>query len=457
MNTSNRKARGEEIGRPRLSLVEAYNLIDYDDSRDNGLLSEWDLLDHYFERPWILSESATVRAKLICEGVLDGLKSAVRWMGGKVVDFGKFVSKAGKKLSKGAVDVLKRIGGNIAEVFTYIIKQMPGGEIVLDFLKNVMGSLKEKIKEMSEAIKDKVEEWAKTAKKFIIDFFLNTIWPNEPSVRADIYKELGITEEQVEKATNEMRELGVNTITELNWALSVKGLLSEDVSKVAAAKGAAEDVEDTLKVVGFLENPPDGEDGNVDPTEFMRGKAAGVVDKMFDIFAGMAEKNFLKYMQPLFDSKFFSPFASGFGLASAAFMGILASGKMSWDTMVTYITSIVNGFKVGTGKAGKAGRAVRRLFTADGAGLLRDLVKGLVEGSNIEVIIRALSGDPKQIAEAAKRLIGTIMGGLRAAVKKFTGPMVGEIVGGDTADDTQEEVEGVLGDYLEGFFEEATA
>tara|TARA_Y100000310_G_scaffold265069_2_gene275919 strand:- start:1146 stop:2549 length:1404 start_codon:yes stop_codon:yes gene_type:complete len=436
-----------------LSLVETLTLYGAPHYHD-GLITDRVLLENYFERPWLLNEETTNRAKLIIEGIWDGLTAAAKFVGGKAVDAGKWAIKTGKKLGGKAAEIVKKLGGKIADVFTFVILKLPKGDVILDFLKNTVASLKEKIKEMGDAIKDKVEEWSKTAKKTIIDFFINTIFPENEALQKDLYKALGVTEEQVEQAANEMRDLGINTITELNWALEINGLICEDVVDKVKEKTGVQDAEDTLKVLGFMDNPPEGKEGNIDPAEFMRGKAGAVVEKMFEIFKKLSDQDFFKYMQPLFDSKFFRPFQTGFGLAAAAFMGILSAGDLGWDKMVEYVQAIQKGFKAGTGKAGKAGRDVRFLFTGDGAGLLKDLVVGLVTGSNIEVIIRALAGDAGQIAEAVKRLVGTIIGGVKQAIKQFGPELVANVAGGDAGEEAEGEVTDALGGFIDDMFPE---
>ena len=433
------------------SLAEALSLSDslYD---HDGLMSDMALLENYFERPWLLSESSNARARLLIETLWDGIKNAAKIVGGKVVDAGKWAIETGKKLGGKAAEIVKKLGGKIADVFAFVISKLPKGDIILDFLKNTVSTIGEKIKEMGKALKDQVDEWAKTAKKQIIDFFINTLFPENDKFRKDLYGAMGVTEDEVKQASNEMRELGINTITELNWSLEVSGLICEDVVDKVKEKTGVKDAEDTLKVLGFLENPPEGKEGNVDPVEFMRGKAGQVIEKMFEIFNKLAAKDFFKYMQPLFDSSFFRPFTSGFGLAAASFMGILAGGDLAWGKMVEYIQAIQLGFKKGTGKAGKAGRAVRWLFTGNGAALLKDMVIGIVTGSNLEVIVRALAGDASQVAEAVKRIVGTIVGGIKEAIKKFGPEVVKQAADGDAGEEAEGAVTDAMGDYIDDMF-----
>ena len=161
----------------------------------------------------------------------------------------------------------------------------------------------------------------------------------------------------------------------------------------------------------------------------------------------------MKYMGPLFASDFFKPFESGFGLASASFMGILAAGKLSWDKMVQFVEAITKGFKLGT-KRTRKGRAARFLFTDNKGELLKDMMTGIITGSNLEVIIRALSGSPTQIAEAIKRVIGAIVGGIKSAIKKMGPQVVSDAAGGDVGEETEGGVTDALGAFVDDMFPE---
>ena len=116
------------------------------------------------------------------------------------------------------------------------------------------------------------------------------------------------------------------------------------------------------------------------------------------------------------------------------------------------IQAIQLGFKKGKDKAGKAGRAVRHLFTRGGANLLKDMVIGIVTGSNLEVIVRALAGDASQVAEAVKRLVGTIVGGIKEAIKKFGPEVVKQAADGDAGEEAEGAVTDAMGDYIDDMF-----
>lgn len=406
------------------------------------------LIEGYFNSS-LISESQTTQAKLLIEGIWDKVVSASKWAGGKTIDFVQWTGKQAMKLGKGTLKVLKKIGGSIGDMFVWMIKQLPKGDVILEFIENVLGSMKQKLSELASYMKDKISEWKKSAKKTIIDFFINTLMLSD-AFKEDLYSVMGVTEEDVEEAQNEMRNRGINTLNELHIVWEAERLLTE------AAGGTyifENDIEDSLKVLGVLDNPPDGQEGSIDPAEFLRGKAGSVIEFLFDKFAELADKNFLKYMQPLFDSSFFKPFESGYGLAASGFMGILSMGSLSWDGLVKFVEAITKGFQAKEKKAGKAGRAVRFLFTGDGASLLKELVVGIVTGSNLEVIIRALMGDPTQVAEACNRLIGAIMGAVRKAIKDNIRPALQATVGGDAGDEAEGQIGDLMGGYIDDFFD----
>ena len=100
----------------------------------------------------------------------------------------------------------------------------------------------------------------------------------------------------------------------------------------------------------------------------------------------------------------------------------------------------------------KGGRAVRTLFTKDGATLLKDMMVGLVTGSNVEVIVRALAGDATQIAEAVKRLTKTLMEAIKQAIKEKSSKVVQDAADGEASAEAEEEVTGALDDYVDDMF-----
>jgi len=170
-----------------------------------------------------------------------------------------------------------------------------------------------------------------------------------------------------------------------------------------------------------------------------------------------------KYHKAFYDSGYFNLFGeTGFGLASASFMGILAASELSWPDLVRYVKSIVRGFEGGTGRppGSTSNRAGAFLFLGNqsneyDASLFKGFVTGIIKGSNIEVLVRALAGDATKIPELAKRVVGTIVNGLREAVKKQgVSAAVAQAAGEEDgmADEAEGQVNDAIGDYVDEMF-----
>ena len=100
---------------------------------------------------------------------------------------------------------------------------------------------------------------------------------------------------------------------------------------------------------------------------------------------------------------------------------------------------------------------------------LGPLLKGIVEGSNIEVVIRALTGDPRMIVEASKRIVTTIVTAIRSKIKErrkdveaeaqkeLQSAGEGAVIDDETSDAAKaaasEDAKGVA-DAIEGFFDD---
>jgi len=269
-----------------------YELVNQIYGSDGLVVLSWEqksrLIENYYNSKSLISESQRTQAKLIIEGLWDKFTNAVKWTGGKVADFSKWVAKSGMKLAKGTVNVLKKIGNSVADIFVYMIKKLPKGDVILEFIENTLGSLKERIKELAGYMKDKIADWKNTAKKTIIDFFINTLMLDD-KFKEDLYDVMGITEEDVEEVQQELYNRGIRTLNELHLVWEGERLLSEAAGEKYIFEG---ETTDTLKVLGVLENPPDGEEGNVDPGEWMRGKAGKVIEYLFKKFGELAKKSF---------------------------------------------------------------------------------------------------------------------------------------------------------------------
>lgn len=153
----------------------------------HGLMSEWDLVRAYAHGGLLLSEGARARGRLITEGLLDGIRNAVTWLGGKVGNAWEELKKkggeaweaAGKAVTmllekipggKAAFEMLKEFSSDIAESAGDYIKEAVSG--FADFLKEQKDAMvatvleagsdpgvADKLKDMAAKMKDDAKEW----------------------------------------------------------------------------------------------------------------------------------------------------------------------------------------------------------------------------------------------------------------------------------------------------------
>ena len=136
---------------------------------DEHLKQKWGVLDEYFASPGLLTESKKVLIEGLLGSAWDGLKDLATRAGGKVVDVSVWITRGAKKYGVKTIKLLKKIGNKLHDVVIYAIKLLPGGEIILEFLSKVAGSIEEKIKEMAKSIGKKVQAFVEGAKKKIVD------------------------------------------------------------------------------------------------------------------------------------------------------------------------------------------------------------------------------------------------------------------------------------------------
>lgn len=433
----------------------------------------WAVVDEHFAPRRRLSLRESRRRRLLAEALSDlagrawrGMAGLAKAVGGKAVEAGEWALKKAAKLTGKVAEVVKRIGEGFRDIIVYAIKQLPGGEVVLEFLTEVAGKLKEKIIAMRDAIGEQVEEFVKGAKKRLIDLFFKHVLSDD-SMKADFYKAMGVTEDELESIKRESRRRGLTTITELNAHLDRTRLLEAeeggalaDVAGRIKGKTGIADAEEVAKALGAIEN--EGPD-KVNPEEVLRGKAAGVIEKLIDFWMKLVEQNPERYHKAFYDSGFFNVFGeTGWGLASASLMGILAAGELKWDDLVRFVKSIMRGFEGGSSRppGSTSNRAGAFLFLGNkgneyDSSLFKSFVTGIIKGSNLEVIVRALAGDVSKIPEIAKRIMAAIIGGVRSAVKaNKVSAAVAQAAGeeGGLADEVEDEVNGVVGDYIDEMF-----
>jgi len=392
----------EELLRP-----DPDDLFSFITESDENLKQKWDVLDEYFARPGLLTESKKVLVEGLLSSAWEGLKGFAKEVGTNLLDGAVWVTNNAKKIGKeygaGTVKLLKKLGGKLHDVMIYAIKLLPGGEIVLEFLSKVAGSLKEKIQEMSKAIGKRVTDFVNSAKEKIIDLFFKHVI-KDPTLKADLMGALGLNEGKLNNISLLAEEPSKSQKVGLELIAKKLGLPSPD---------------DTKKVVQALQGK--GED----PASALRGAGADVVEKLIEFWLKLVEQNPKKYHEPFFKSGFFEPLGTGFGFAAAAILGILAANELPWNDLVTYVKSIMRGFAGGMGKPEgaqtKYAAAYLFLGNADNgydATLFKSFVTGIIRGSNLEIIIRALLGDVSKIPDLIKRILKTIVSGIKENINK---------------------------------------
>lgn len=435
-----------------------------------SLKEKWSIIDDYFQRRHVLSESKVLLAESKLMQAWQGLKNIATLAGKKIIDSGAWVKSKAKNMSKKAQQVMTKIAKNLQEIVVYCIKQLPGGEVVLEFLTEIAVNLKERISEMREAIGKKVEEFVKTAKKKIIDFFFEYVLKDD-EMKQDFYAAMGLSEADLAALQNESKNLGIRTISELNLHLNankkVRKILNEEdgedessIVKKIKEKTGIKDAEDTAKVLGFIENKNKKGDQDVNPETFLRGKAAKVMEDIIKFWLKLVKKNPRKYHKPFYESGFFSVFGkTGFGLASAAILGILGSTKLEWNNLVNYVKFMVRGFVSSTSApvGSTTDRAGAFLFLGNqgnnyDASLFTGFITGIIEGSNIEYIIRALAGDPTKVPELCKRLVGAIISAVKTKINEAVPEAVQQAAGEPIDDDVEEEVTQSVESYIDDVY-----
>lgn len=458
-------------------VAETLSLLSSPRKRQRKTLKEkWSVVDDYFHRRHLMSESKRLLVefefKALAQKAWNGLQNMASYAGKKLLDGGVWLKQAASSMSKEAYAIMKKVAGKLQEIVIYCIKSLPGGEVILEFLTQVAVNLKEKFAEMKAAVGKQVKEFVDGAKKKIIDFFFKYII-NDEEMKKDFYSAAGISEEDLQSLQTETRKLGIKTINELNMHLEVsekvrkilneEGEQESDLDKVADSlkkKTGIKDAEDAAKVLGFIENKKADGSEDVNPEQFMRGKAAKVMEELIEFWLKLVEKDPQKYHEPFYKSGFFKTFGeTGFGLASATILGILGAAKLEWKQMVQYVTAMVRGFKGGKNPppGARTDRAGAHLFLGNqgnnyDASLFKNFITGIIEGSNVEVIIRALLGDASKIPELCKRLIGTIINAVKQKINDVTPTAIQNVTGEPVSDEHEDEVNEKVGDYVDKIF-----
>tara|TARA_Y100000593_G_scaffold63251_1_gene116938 strand:+ start:791 stop:2182 length:1392 start_codon:yes stop_codon:yes gene_type:complete len=383
---------------------------------------------------------------------------------GKLLGFGKDVGswlwsglqKAGN-ISK---DILKKIGrlaggaaGLLNRAFFWLLEKIPGGETAFNFLLEFGQKGVEKLQEMGKEIGDQLKEWAKTAKVEMVTMLLKALKRDDDQIKG-ILKSMNLDEPVVEARRRELSKMGVTTLREYNLVMHSKTILSEvglsDIAKQMSTEKIGELSDDAKEkaemVVAIVGDPSKATDYMEDPEEFMRGAAAEGVNWIMTKVLDLMEHDF-ELVVDLYGDMMWAPFKSGFGQAAAAMMGVLSSPNLAWEKMVTYVQALINGFKRGTEET-KKGRTVQQMFLTNKGELFKDFFTGIIKGSNLEQIVRAVSGDLKSIKKLIVSVVSAIVGSLKAAAKKH-GPGLTAWLGEQLNDDDDDAMNDLVNWILE--------
>ncbi len=302
------------------------------------------------------------------------------------------------------------------------------GGMILEFITTVGTKIKEAIGSIKAKIGALIEPWIKSAKEKLIKFFGDHVL-KDPETRADFLRAAGINE---------------------SYRRYIKSIINESI--IGTARGLKDGFDGAKEFDAIRHGKKE-----IDPDAF-RKKFADQFDHLFKFWMKMVHQNPKKYHKPLYESGIFTFFGeTGWGLALGSLIGLLSSGNLNWDVMVTYITSFMRGITSGDDrpKGSTSDRAGAFLFMGNSgsgfdASLLQDLIKGIVGGSNVEMILRAFSLDTTAGDELLKRLGHLIASGVMKALKPSIKKGLEEEAGEELQDDLMGEMEGALGDAAAG-------
>tara|TARA_Y100001938_G_C8079496_1_gene428193 strand:- start:813 stop:2264 length:1452 start_codon:yes stop_codon:yes gene_type:complete len=426
------------------------------------------LLETWAYNPTLLTEQERKRISVLAEGFWEKLggwtKAGAKKAADAVASGAKAAASGVKKLGGKAVEFAKKFVDKSGEIFLWVLVKVAGQDIA-DAVMELGGLIKDKVKEAAAWCKETLNGFMDTAKKKFIDIFSELIFKNDEGLRSDLYKAFGVSEEQVDQAIQEMKKLKITTLSELNIHLAANQIVlleaqggdaAEDMTVQDAAKSlgtAKDEAEQMAKVLGFMENPPEGDPGNINPMEYARGKLADVVDKMFEVYGKLVDANPIKFATPLFKAGFLKVFNTGFGQFCGAIVKILSSDNVSLDLVKECIMKIYTGLKKGTGKIKDAGGY---LFGANKGEGLKNFLTGIIKGSNAELIVRVVGGDVGAMAKGTTRIIKLLWELCKEGIGKFKKQIVQDVLDteeyGEQEDKAFEELEGGLGKELESLF-----
>jgi hypothetical protein len=366
------------------------------DTFEQDIKRKWSILDEYarVKRQGLLLEhkGLVLEARLLIEGAWEGIKGFFASAGQKISEKGQWLGKWAGKISGKAFNILKKVAGKLKDMIVMAVKALPGGDTILEFMSSVGSKLESWVQTAKEAIGEKVKPWIESAKEKLISFFEEHVL-KDPETRQEFLKAAGIGRGVKESMRHR----------------SFRLLAEADEKDAKAALTGEEQIE----------------------TNSFRKNFAKVFDKLFDFWLKLVATNPQKYHKPLYESGLFSLFGStGYGYALGSLIGMLSSGDLNWTTMARYAQAFLKGARakdatpIGLQRGG-ADRIGAALFmgetgTKPDASLLRDLIKGIISGSNVEILARVIGSvglDASAMTELTKRIANLFISGVMKAIK----------------------------------------
>ena len=350
-------------------------------------MNEWNAIRFYCDTRY-RRRFVSRRGGMLSEGITDKLKGL--W-------------NSAKQKAKGFLDGIKNIAGNLVpgSFLIGLTKLGDAGKKIWEFVSTLAGNAYSYLISTIDKAKAYIESQKQQIVANVINLILKVIYKQN----VNLYNQ----------TVTACKAAGINTGLEV--AATQQQPQQQQVREGivgAAIKGAnylaGQEQQDAASVV----NP--------------REQVANLVEKAFDVIKSVLTP---QLKQEIIETVF--PFNS----ASAEAVGVTlliplaqASGSLSLDTLVAFITQIVNAVKHGAAKAaGKISlfRENKKYLLEIKSSFIRLLVNnfdsitgaivGLIKGSNIENIIRAAGGD----VGAGKAVVSQLLKLLVDSVKKAAG------------------------------------
>jgi len=430
-----------EIRKPSLTIA-MYGMDGFND----GLVSDWQLMEQYFANPWILDEAATFKVQRLILEFWGALKKGMAAVGGKVVDAGKAVAQGAKDLGGKAKEVMKVVADKGQEFIMSIIAKIPGAEGIVEFLKDGVAQLME----LPKMIGDKIKEWSTKAKDYVIKVVLDLL-TDDKEFQTDVMEEFGLSEQDIARVLGEANRLDIRNQDDLDWWISLDsipnvGLLMEDtpgaekVSKKEPApfdgtllnkKAGAEIAKGNEEYIDYVQSEASAgqellkslsalmkaaKENPEEAASMLDGpKMKKVLNQCVDTLGALVDKKPDKYTDILDSSGMLDIFKTGFGYAGGVLGAVLSRKNIKLKQLSQLLPEIMAGLKAGTSDIGDK---AKDFFIKGGAGgkgfRLGRIIKNAISGeSNMEVFMKAMGGDAKQIGVAVKRIVGMVSGAVK--------------------------------------------